>query len=152
MSKIITVFGATGNQGGAVLKALLRTGQFHVRAVTRNANTDKAKQLAAQPNVSVAEADLDNYESVGKALEGAYGAFLVTDFTAHFVTGRETAQGKNAVDKAIKNGVKHFVFSGLENCEKALGRPVYHFDEKAVVDEYGLSQTDKISYTSIRMP
>jgi uncharacterized protein YbjT (DUF2867 family) len=84
MSKIIAVFGSTGNQGGAVLKSLLKAGNYHVRAITRNANSDKAKKLAALNNVTVHEADFKNPDSLDKVLAGAYGAFFVTDFSAHF--------------------------------------------------------------------
>ena len=63
---IITVFGSTGQQGGAVVKSLLQAGNFKVRAITRNANTDKAKVLAALNNVTVHEADLDNPASLDK--------------------------------------------------------------------------------------
>jgi uncharacterized protein YbjT (DUF2867 family) len=152
MSKLIAVFGSTGNQGGAVLQSLLKTGQFSIRAVTRNAKSEKAKQLAALQNVTVVEADLDDHESVDRVLKDCYGAFLVTDFTAHFVRGRETKQGVNLIDKAINNKLSHVVFSGLENAKSVINKPVYHFDEKAAVDEYGLKQSDKIKYSSIHLP
>jgi uncharacterized protein YbjT (DUF2867 family) len=150
--KIIAIFGATGNQGGAVLQALLKTGQYQIKAVTRSTKSARAQQLAALKNVSVVEADLDNFDSVDKALQGANGVFLVTDFTAHFVRDREIKQGKNVVDMAIKNGLQQMVFSGLENASRVINKSVYHFDEKAVVDEYGLKQADKINYSSIHMP
>ena len=151
MSKLIAVFGATGNQGGSVLRSLSKNGKYQLKAVTRNAKSSKAKELATMKNVSVAEADLDDKESVDLALKDCYGAFLVTDFTAHFVKGREEGQGINFIDKAIKNNVKHIVFSGLENVESQINKPCLHFDYKAVIEDYGLKNANKINFTSIRM-
>jgi len=150
MSKIIAVFGSTGNQGGAVLKSLLKAGNYHVRAITRNANSDKAKKLAALNNVTVHEADFKNPDSLDKVLAGAYGAFFVTDFSAHF-DHSEVKQGTNVIDSAIRNNVKHVVFSGLENCEKHIHKPVYHFDYKEEIENYALARADKIDFTSIQL-
>jgi uncharacterized protein YbjT (DUF2867 family) len=150
MSKIITVFGSTGQQGGAVLRALLKAGDYHVRAITRSANSDKAKKLAGLNNVTVHEADLDNPASLGPVLKGAHGAFLVTDFSAHF-DQREVKQGTSLIDAAISNGVKHVVFSGLEHCQSVINKPVYHFDYKAEIEDYALKHADKINFTSIRL-
>lgn len=152
MSKVIAVFGATGNQGGSVLQALLKTGNYHIKAITRNAQSDKAKSLASLENVTVTEGNLDDEESVDRVLKDCYGAFLATDFSAHLVRNRETQQGVNVIDKAIKNKVSHVVFSGLENVESIMNKSCYHFDEKAAVEDYGLKQKDKINFTSIRLP
>lgn len=83
--KIITVFGATGAQGGGVAHAILRdpNSEFAVRAVTRNPGSDKAKELA-RLGAEVVSADIDDKQSIRKALEGAYGAYLVTFFWDHF--------------------------------------------------------------------
>ena len=149
--KIITVFGATGAQGSSVLRALLNNGSYHVNAVTRNANSDKAKHLSSIKDCTVVEADLEDKNSVEKALKGSYGAFVVTDFTAH-IKKTEVQQGVNAIDSAIKNGVKHIVFSGLENVEPLLKKNCYHFDFKAQIEKYGLKQEAKINFTSTRLP
>ncbi len=77
MSRVIAVFGSTGQQGGAVLRSLLQTGNYNLRAVTRSAKSEKAKKLAGLNNVTVHEADLDNPASLEQVLQGAYGAFLV---------------------------------------------------------------------------
>jgi uncharacterized protein YbjT (DUF2867 family) len=151
MSKLIAVFGATGQQGGSVLRSLVKNGNYQLKAVTRSAKSTKAKQLESLKNVTIAEADLDDKESVDRALKDCYGAFLVTDFTAHFVKGREVAQGVNFIDKAIKNNVKHVVFSGLENVKSQINKPCLHFDYKADIEEYGLKNSNKINFTSIRM-
>ena len=152
MSKIIAVFGATGNQGGSVLRSLVESGHYQLKAVTRNATSEKAKELSKLKNVLVAEADLDNPESIDSVLKDCYGAFLVTDFTAHFEKNKEIDQGINFIDKAIKNNVKHVVFSGLENVESQINEPCLHFDYKAAVEDYGMKQVDKLQFTSIRMP
>ena len=83
--KLITVFGATGAQGSSVVRALLNNGSYHVKAVTRNSKTDKAKQLAALKDCSVVEADLEDKKSVDAALSNSYGAFVVTDFSGILV-------------------------------------------------------------------
>ena len=70
--KIITVFGATGLQGGSVLKALIKSDQFLVRAITRNAKSDKAMQLATLKNVTIQEADLNDRPSIDKCIKGSY--------------------------------------------------------------------------------
>jgi len=153
MSKLIAVFGATGQQGGSVLRALSQSnGQYQLRAVTRSVKSSKAKELTTTiKNVSLAEANLDDKESVDRVLKDCHGAFLVTDFTAHFEKDREIEQGVNFIDKAIKNNLKHVVFSGLENVERHIGKPCLHFDYKAAIEEYGLKNEAKINFTSIQM-
>ena len=83
--KIITVFGATGAQGGGLCHAILNdaASEFSVRAVVRDPNSDKAKALKAA-GAELAKGDIDDKNSVLKALEGAYGAYFVTFFWAHF--------------------------------------------------------------------
>ena len=83
--KIITIFGATGAQGGGVARAILNDSNsaFAVRAVTRDTNSDKAAALAKM-GAEVIAADIDDKESMKRALEGAYGAYFVTFFWAHY--------------------------------------------------------------------
>ncbi|MBP6550651.1 MAG: NmrA family NAD(P)-binding protein [Flavobacterium sp.] len=83
--KIITVFGATGAQGGGLARAILtdKNSEFSVRAVTRDANSEKAKKLA-QLGAKIVVADIDDVQSIKKTLEGAYGAYFVTFFWEHF--------------------------------------------------------------------
>ena len=149
--KVIAVFGATGQQGSSVLRALLKNGSYHVKAITRNANSEKAKQLSNLANCTVVEADLDDQKTIDAALKGCYGTFLVTDFASHFAK-KEVQQGVNTIDSAIKNGVSHFVFSGLENVESILKKPCYHFDFKAEIENYGLKNSAKLNFTSVRLP
>ena len=91
--KIIAVIGATGAQGGGVARAILndKSGEFSVRALTRNVNSDKAKALT-DIGAEVVKADLDDYESLKKAFEGAYGVFGITNFWEHFSPEKETEQ------------------------------------------------------------
>lgn len=114
--KIITVFGATGAQGGGLVRAILAdpTSEFAVRAVTRDAGSDKSKALAAL-GAEVVEADLAHPEKVLAAMQGAYGAFCVTFFWAHFSPEQEAAEAKVMADSAKAAGVQHVIWSTLED-------------------------------------
>lgn len=114
--KIITVFGATGAQGGGLVRVIATdpNSEFSVRAVTREPNSDKAKALAAL-GAEVVYGDLGNPESVHKALEGAYGAFFVTFYWAHFSPEQEKAEAALFAKAAKQAGIKHAVWSTLED-------------------------------------
>ncbi len=88
--KVIAVTGATGAQGGGLVKAILddADGGFAVRAITRNAQSDRALALAEQ-GAEVVQADLDDVESLERAFSGAYGAYCVTNFWEHFSPEKE---------------------------------------------------------------
>jgi uncharacterized protein YbjT (DUF2867 family) len=120
MSRLITVFGATGAQGGNVVKALLAGGKFKVRGVTRSVESKKAKELTSQ-GVEMVQANFDEPESLHKATAGSYGVFLVTNFWDGMDGARETRQGKDAVDVCLQEGVKHLIYSGLESAERMYG-------------------------------
>jgi uncharacterized protein YbjT (DUF2867 family) len=123
--KLIAVVGATGHQGSAVLRALQASGQFKVRALTRN--PAKHPQLADE----VAEADLDRPETLKAAFAGAYGVFLVTN--AWEPGADERKQVLAAVHAAKAAGVQHFIWSTLPNVETiSRGKlDVPHFTDKA---------------------
>lgn len=114
--KIITVFGATGSQGGGLAQAILNdsNSEFSVRAVTRNPQSDKARELA-QKGAEVVEGDIDDPASVRKALEGAYGAFFVTFFWEHFSAEKEKAEVRTFAEAAKEAGIKHAIWSTLED-------------------------------------
>jgi uncharacterized protein YbjT (DUF2867 family) len=114
--KIIAVVGATGAQGGGLVRAILADpdGEFLVRAITRNANSDKAREVA-RLGAEVATADIDNEESIKKALQGVYGTFLVTFFWARLSPEREKAEARNLARAAKSAGVKHVIWSTLED-------------------------------------
>ena len=126
--KVIAVIGATGHQGGAVVRALQAGGQFKVRALTRN--PDKHRDLADE----VVEADLNRPETLAAAFKGAYGVFLVT--TSSLEGTDERKQGAAAVQAARNAGVKHLVWSTLPDVEAISGGKfnVPHFTSKAKVD------------------
>src|SRR5499433_3892856 len=147
--KIIAVVGATGTQGGGLANAILNdpNGGFALRAITRKTDGDKAKALAAK-GAEVVAADLDDVESLKKAFAGAYGVYGVTNFWEHFSGEKEKAQAKNIADAAKAAGVKHVVWSTLEDTRKLMTPDdkrmpmlqekyrVPHFDAKAEADTY----------------
>jgi uncharacterized protein YbjT (DUF2867 family) len=117
--KIIAVTGATGAQGGSLIRAILadKSGEFAARAITRKPDSDKAKELA-KLGVEVVAADLDDTASLTKAFAGAHGVFGVTNFWEHFSPEKELAQAKSIADAAKAAGVKHAVWSTLEDTRK----------------------------------
>ena len=148
-TKIIAVVGATGAQGGGLCEAILKDpeGGFTCRAITRDPGKEKAAVLAAR-GAEVVAADLDDVESLKKAFTGAYGAYCVTNFWEHFSAEREKQQAKNQATAAAAAGVKHVIWSTLEDT-RALMSPddrrmpmlqekyrVPHFDAKAEADTH----------------
>ena len=126
--KRISVIGATGQQGGAVVRALQTDGQFKVRALSRNPG--KHGGIAEE----VVEADLDRPETFEAAFEKAHGVFLVTNF---WEKGTDEIKQTTAAIRVAKNaGVKHFVWSTLPNVDAISGGKfnVPHFTGKAKVD------------------
>ena len=126
--KLIAVIGATGQQGRGVVRALQASGQFKVRALSRNPG--KHPELADE----VLEADLNRPETLKAALEGAYGVFLVTNF--YEASDGELKQATAAVRAAKDAGVKHFVWSTLPDVETISGGKFHvpHFTGKARVE------------------
>jgi len=117
--KIIAVVGATGAQGGGLVRAILNDpdGGFAARAITRDANSPKAKALA-DLGAEVVEADVDNKGSLSKAFNGAYGAFCVTFFWEHFSPDKEHANATAMATAAKEQNLKHVVWSTLEDTRK----------------------------------
>src|SRR5881392_1900064 len=125
--KLIAVIGATGHQGGGVVRALQARGQIKVRALTRN--PDKHRELAEE----VVEADVDKPETLKAAFEGAHGVFLVTNF---YGGADELKQATAAIQAAKDAGVKHFIWSTLPDVEAISGGKLHlpHFTGKAKID------------------
>jgi uncharacterized protein YbjT (DUF2867 family) len=126
--KLIAVIGATGQQGGGVVRALQASSQFKVRALSRNPS--KHPDLADE----VVNADLDRPETLKTAFEGAHGAFLVTNF---WEKGTDELKQATAAIRAAKDaGVKHFIWSTLPNVEAISGGKFHvpHFTGKAKID------------------
>jgi uncharacterized protein YbjT (DUF2867 family) len=114
--KIIAVVGATGAQGGGLVRAIMEdSGEgFTVRALTRNPNSEKARELAAL-GAEVVAVDVDDPESLKTAFEGAYGAYCVTFFWEHFSPEKELEQARSMAEAARSNGLKHVIWSTLED-------------------------------------
>jgi uncharacterized protein YbjT (DUF2867 family) len=146
--KIIAVVGATGAQGNGLVRAILAdtSGQFAVRALTRNPNSDKAKALAAA-GAEVVAADVDDEASLARAFAGAYGAFCVTFFWDHLSAEKEVEEAGKMARAAKAAGVTHVIWSTLDDTRTfmRLDDPrmptlhgkykVPHFDGKGEADQ-----------------
>jgi uncharacterized protein YbjT (DUF2867 family) len=117
--KIIAVAGATGAQGGGLARTILSNAGsgFAARALTRDVNSDKAKELA-KLGAEVVVADVDDVESLKEAFKGAYGAYCVTFFWAHFSPEKELAEAANMARAAKDTGLQHVIWSTLEDTRK----------------------------------
>ena len=148
-TKIIAVVGATGAQGGGLVRAILADpgGGFRVRALTRDPGSDKAKTLA-EAGAEVVGANIDDVGSLTRAFKGAEAAYCVPFFWEHFSPEKETTEGKNLATAAKEAGVKHVIWSTFEDTRKSVplsstqmptlhGRyKVPHFDSKAEADHF----------------
>ncbi|MGE5499430.1 MAG: NmrA/HSCARG family protein [Syntrophothermus sp.] len=141
--KIIFVTGATGQQGSAVVRHLVRSG-FNVRALTRSSGSKKTQSIMGK-GVEMVEGDLFRPETFEKNLSGAYGLFSVQNFWEHGFQG-EITQGKLLVDLAKKAGIKHFVYSSVASANKNTG--LSHFDSKFNIENY--IRQSGIEYTIFR--
>ena len=117
--KVIAVVGATGAQGGGLVRAILsdRSGGFTARALTRDVNAGKAIELA-KLGAEVVAADVDDLESLKRAFAGAYGAFCVTFFWAHFSPEKEITQATSMAKAAKHASLKHVIWSTLEDTRR----------------------------------
>ncbi|PKX88347.1 NmrA/HSCARG family protein [Aspergillus novofumigatus IBT 16806] len=132
MSRLITVFGATGNQGGSVIDAILADPQL-------SKEFKKSAQELAKRGVEVVTADLGSINSLTAALEGTHTVFLVTNYWETINADIEYSQGKNVADVSKAVGVSHLIFSSLHHVkEESKGRLTHvpHFDSKANVEKY----------------
>ena len=114
--KIIAVTGATGAQGGGLVRAILEdaAGGFTARAITRDVNSEKARALA-RAGAEVVAADLDDPESLKRAFAGAYGAYCVTFFWDHFSPEKELVQAAEMAQAAKRAGLEHVIWSTLQD-------------------------------------
>ncbi|KAF7546253.1 hypothetical protein G7Z17_g8556 [Cylindrodendrum hubeiense] len=163
MSPVLLITGATGKQGGSVIKALLaRNADFKILAVTRDVSSPAAKRLAAKStNISLVQGDLNNTESIfdsARKLTSSpiWGVFSV-QLPAMNKTGPiiEEAQGKSLVDSAIKHGVKHFVYSSVDrNGAKSIDNPtnIPHFKSKHNIEHHLIDKTQNsdMNWTILR--
>jgi uncharacterized protein YbjT (DUF2867 family) len=135
--KLILVIGATGQQGGAVVKAL-QNADFAIRALVRphaprDPKNEKVRQLERQ-DIQVAQGDLDDLDSLVRAMDGAYGVFSVMTFFQRGGVKMEEEQGKRAADAARNAGIQHFVYSSVGGAERNSG--VSHFESKWHVEQH----------------
>ena len=149
--KKIAVIGATGSQGGGLVRAILNDvdSGFSVRAITRDANSEKARELTAM-GAEVMEGNIDDPESMRKAFEGTYGAYLVTFYWEHFSPEKEIAEVKIMAQAVKDAGVQHVIWSTLEDSRQFIplddnrmptlmgNYKVPHFDAKGESNKFFL--------------
>ncbi len=142
--KIIAVVGATGAQGGGLVRAILgdKESEFTARALTRDVSSEKARALAVL-GAEVVRADVDDVESLKRAFAGAYGAYCVTFFWDHLSPEKEVVEARNMAQAAQHAGLRHVIWSTFEDTRKLVplsdnrmptlqGKyKVAHFDGKA---------------------
>lgn len=147
--KVIAVVGATGAQGGGLVRAILAdpSREFAVRAITRDPGSGKARELE-RLGAEVVAADLHDPASVARAFAGAHGAYCVTFFWAHFSPEQEMAEARAMAEAAAAAGLEHVVWSTLEDSRRyvplddprmptLMGRyKVPHFDAKGESDQF----------------
>lgn len=148
--EIYAVFGVTGAQGSRVAHHLLEAGK-KVRGLTRNPNSEKAKKLDSR--MEVVECNLDDEKLIENALKGVHGVFLMTNFWEHFQPEKEVEQVQRVAKLAKKAGVKHLVFSTLEDTSRLdapeiNGFKVPHFDSKARASKW-LDELDGLNVTHL---
>ncbi|KAJ1735334.1 hypothetical protein LPJ72_001918 [Coemansia sp. Benny D160-2] len=148
MTQTVAIIGATGTQGGSVLRALYATGKYNIVAVTRDVSSASAIKIKTDhPNVKLFTANLDNVESLRQAFKGADIVFGVTQFMQPDIINRvasgdvdaEFHQGKNIVDAAVAVGVKDIVFSTIYSLKEVSGgkyAEAYQSEAKHKIEEY----------------
>jgi uncharacterized protein YbjT (DUF2867 family) len=154
--KIITVFGATGAQGGGLVRSILRdaASEFSVRAITRDVNSDKAKALS-KLGAEVITADIDNPATMQSALKDAYGAYFVTFYWAHYSPEKENAEAATYAKAAKDAGLNHVIWSTLEDTREFV--PLNDNRMPTVMEKYkvphfdGKGESDKI-FTEAGVP
>jgi uncharacterized protein YbjT (DUF2867 family) len=146
--KIITIFGGTGAQGGGLARAILndKSSEFAARVITRHPESEKAQALAAM-GAEVMAADIDDKDSLKRALQGAYGAYCVTFYWEHYNPEREYTEARSLAEATKEAGLQHVIWSTLEDTRKfvpldddrmpTLGGKykVPHFDAKGEADQ-----------------
>jgi uncharacterized protein YbjT (DUF2867 family) len=129
--RVVLVSGATGRQGGAVIRHLAGRG-WKLRALTRDPGSAAARELAGA-GVEVMQGDLEDPPSLERAVRGAYGVYSVQDFWS-VGARREVAQGKNLAEAARQAGVEHFVYSSVGGAERGSG--IDHWDSKWEIEKH----------------
>ncbi|KAL8951058.1 MAG: hypothetical protein Q9222_002951 [Ikaeria aurantiellina] len=142
MSKLLTVFGATGNQGGSVIASVLAnpklSSEYNIRGITRDPSKPAGQKLAER-GVELVKADLSDKESVRKATEGSFAVFGVTNYWEFLDKNIEISQGRNIADACKANGVSLFIWSTICHAGRMTNGKLSHlphFDSKAEVADY----------------
>ncbi|KAL0257070.1 hypothetical protein SLS55_007880 [Diplodia seriata] len=151
MSKTLLITGATGKQGGAVIKALLAANaDFNILAVTRDSSSDSAKALEKQSaKIKAVQGDLNDPEAIFTAA----GSPIWGVFSVQLPGSEEEAQGNALVDAALAHGVQHFVFTSVERGTPRPNVPtnVPHFASKHRIEEHLLAKAgDRMTWTVIQ--
>ncbi|KAI4140705.1 MAG: hypothetical protein LQ340_007813 [Diploschistes diacapsis] len=140
--KLLTIFGATGNQGGSIISVLLShktlSNKYSIRAITRDTSKPAAQDLKSK-GCEVVAADLSSPSSLDAAVAGSYGVFAVTNYWEALSKDVEYSQGKAVVDACSKAGVQHLVWSSLPHTTQLTNgqlSQIDHFVAKAEVEEY----------------
>ncbi|KAJ5470960.1 hypothetical protein N7530_008317 [Penicillium desertorum] len=151
MFKTILVTGATGTQGGAVIRAIaaLPRPEFTILALTRDINSQSSKKLVKKyPSVKLVTGDLNTPDEIFKAIDSpVWGVFSVqTPFGKAASLESEVTQGKGLVNAALRNNVKHFVYSSVDRggprSDKGEPSPVPHFETKRQIEDHLRLQAD----------
>jgi ABC-type amino acid transport substrate-binding protein len=155
--KIFSIVGATGVQGGSVARAVLKAGDYQVRAITRDPRSDKSKELASL-GAEVVQANLNDSASLEKAFAGSHIIFATTNFFERF--GQLTAE--EAIDAEVQQGInlanaaavtatlEHYIWSTLPNSRRLTNgqQIVPHFDGKNKIDAYIKSNQSLLDKTT----
>ncbi|RDW92377.1 NmrA family transcriptional regulator [Coleophoma crateriformis] len=153
MSKLLIVFGATGQQGGSVITSVINdpelSKQYKMRAITRDPSSKSSKEIEAK-GIEVVQADADDQESLRQALQGAHTVvgITVSVYDEDFKT-KEVAQGKAIVDAAVAVGAEYFIWSTTPMVSAVSGgkyKDCATFDTKAEVEAYLRSQPIKSAF------
>lgn len=155
MSKLLVVFGATGQQGGSIVSHVLDDAelskQYKIRAITRDTSSSSAGALKKR-GVDVAQADLTDPPSLSAAMKGAHTIFFLTSpVMGPDAKNQELTQGKGIVDAAVTEGVQYIIFSTLPHVTRISGgkyTKVAAFDAKAEIEDYIRTQSIKSAFFS----
>lgn len=150
-NKLVTVIGATGAQGGSVVDFLLKSpNKYSIRAVTRNSESTRARELAAR-GVELVQANVDEIPSLIQAFKGSYAIFAITNFVEHFVKAgadqaaadvasrAESLQGENIVTAAetVQDTLQHFLWSTLPDAKRVTQGRIHvpHYQSKTAIED-----------------
>ncbi|CAF1613141.1 unnamed protein product, partial [Adineta ricciae] len=138
--RLVTVIGATGAQGGAVVRSLVQTGKYQIRGLTRDAKSDKALSVAQlSDQIEMVTCDINKKEDLECAFKDSWAVYALTDFWAQPDKPEiEIQQGKLMADVADSLQIPYFIFSTVENVNKLSGGKINvpHFTQKALIRDY----------------